>query len=275
MTKTFDQWVAEAEAAAFSGWDFSFIDGRWWEPPCPWDYQALVTGMLKQATSLLDMGTGGGEFLAALGPHLPARTVATEAYAPNIDVARKTLEPWGVTVLGISPESMHAHPLQDAVYPLPLADRSVDLVINRHESFDAGEVARVLAPGGHFVTQQVGARDFEAINRRLGSPLPLAEWSLAGAQEQVQAAGLQVVQAEEALMTAGFKDVGALVYYLKAVPWQVEDFSVNRYRPALEALHREMSTEGPFLVQSHRFLIIAASAADAHANFELADDEGS
>lgn len=273
MNKTFDQWVVEAEAAAFSGWDFSFIDGRWWEPSCPWDYQALVTGMLRQARSLLDMGTGGGEFLAGLGPYLPSRTVATEAYAPNIEVARKTLAPWGVTVLGISPESLHPQPLQDVVYPIPLAERSVDLVINRHESFDAREVARVLAPGGHFVTQQVGARNFETINRRLGSRLESAQWSLAEARQQVQAAGLQVVQAEEALMTAGFRDVGALVYYLKAVPWQVEDFSVSRYRQALEALHREMSTAGPFLVESHRFLIVAQKGAGSQAGSGLAHDQ--
>ncbi len=273
MAKTFDQLVAEAESAAFSGWDFSWIEGRWWESSCPWDYQEIVTGMLAQATSLLDMGTGGGEFLAALGPHLPARTVATEAYEPNIEMARQALAPWGVTVLGIPAQAMHPQPLQDAVYPLALADGSVDLVINRHESFDAREVARVLAPGGRFVTQQVGARNFETVNRRLGSPRQFAQWSLTGAKQQVQEAGLGVVQAQEALTSAGFQDVGALVYYLKAVPWQVADFSVSRYRQVLETLHWEMSTQGPFLVESHRFLIVAVKGAEPQRESVLADDQ--
>ncbi len=31
-----------------------------------------------------------------------------------------------------------------------------DLILNRHESYHPGEIARVLAPGGTFLTQQVG-----------------------------------------------------------------------------------------------------------------------
>jgi hypothetical protein len=36
-----------------------------------------------------------------------------------------------------------------------------------------------------------------------------------------------------------FSDVGALVYFLKAVPWVIKDFDVRRFQDVLEALHRE------------------------------------
>lgn len=46
----------------------------------------------------------------------------------------------------------------DGVDKLPFKDSSFDVVANRHESFDVGEVYRVLRPGGYFVTQQVGGK---------------------------------------------------------------------------------------------------------------------
>ena len=36
---------------------------------------------------------------------------------------------------------------------MPWGDGEFDLVMNRHESYDLAEVARVLSPGGLFLTQ--------------------------------------------------------------------------------------------------------------------------
>lgn len=38
----FDTLVAEATEAAFAGWDFSWLDGRWIEGPIPWDYREYL-----------------------------------------------------------------------------------------------------------------------------------------------------------------------------------------------------------------------------------------
>ena len=35
--------------------------------------------------------------------------------------------------------------------PLPFADNSFDLVLNRHDFYDVNEVRRVLKPGGYFI----------------------------------------------------------------------------------------------------------------------------
>ena len=81
----------------FSGWDFSYLDGRMVEDlsVLTWDYRAAIEARLPHIHSLLDIDTGGGEVLASFKP-LPADTCATESYAPNILVARRRLEPLGV-----------------------------------------------------------------------------------------------------------------------------------------------------------------------------------
>jgi len=60
------------------------------EFPLSWNYRNEVKFRIYGISSLLDMGTGGGEFLSSLSP-LPANTCATEGYEPNIPVARNRL----------------------------------------------------------------------------------------------------------------------------------------------------------------------------------------
>ncbi len=63
MESLFDHYLNEVNQN-FEGWDFSYIKGRMSSFPLSWNYQNLVTiEMLNDKTSLLDMGTGGGEFL--------------------------------------------------------------------------------------------------------------------------------------------------------------------------------------------------------------------
>lgn len=101
MTRSnFHQLIQEAEDAPFSGWDFSFFEGRMHTGDLPWDYRARVIECLPGATALLDMGTGGGELLSSLRP-LPPTTYATEAYPPNLPVARAQLAPLGVNIVAV------------------------------------------------------------------------------------------------------------------------------------------------------------------------------
>ena len=83
----------------FEGWDFSYLEStnRMQEFPLSWNYRHEVKKRMNRCSSLLDMGTGGGEFLSSLAP-LPKIVCATEGYEPNIPIARKELEPLGVKV---------------------------------------------------------------------------------------------------------------------------------------------------------------------------------
>jgi hypothetical protein len=57
-----------------------------------------------------------------------------------------------------------------------------------------------------------------------------------------------------------FYDIGALVYQLRAVPWQVRDFTVDRYNGALRRIDEHVRTHGDFREHAHRFLIHARTA---------------
>jgi hypothetical protein len=93
-----DALLAEAEAHPVEGWDFSWLGPRAVSQMPPWDFAAIVERRARGAADLLDLGTGEGGWLAAL-PGRPARTVATEAWPPNVEVARRRLEPLGIAVV--------------------------------------------------------------------------------------------------------------------------------------------------------------------------------
>ena len=72
------RWKAEEEIAHIHGWDFSRIEGRYMEEgDLPWDYREEILRHLKPEMRILDIDTGGGEFLLSLN-HPHANTAATE-----------------------------------------------------------------------------------------------------------------------------------------------------------------------------------------------------
>jgi SAM-dependent methyltransferase len=247
--ENFERLVAGAMTQEFSGWDFSYLNGRWQSSSLPWDYRAIVTPLMAHASSMLDIGTGGGEFLASLAPFPPV-TWAWEGYPPNIEVARRRLEPLGVQVAGVA----------NGENPqLPFDNETFDLIIDRHEGYRASEVFRIMRPGGRFVTQQVGGQNCLAINRVLQEvpSAPYTFWTLEYELAQLRDAGFQIEQAREVFPPLAFFDIGALVFYLKVVPWQVEDFSVDRYRDKLLQIHHLIEDQRKFVVSEHRILVEA------------------
>lgn len=247
MDATFNDLIDEALQQAMVGWDWTYIATRWQIATLSWDYSARVRQLLPGVQSLLDMGTGGGELLSSFAP-LPPGTWATEAYAPNLPIAETRLGPLGVRVVAPPGDEQ-----------LPFADNTFDLVINRHESFSAPEVYRILKPGGRFLTQQVGGQDNSELNQLLQDEpyFAYAKWSLAAAAQQLVDAGFTLVQQTEEFPATIITDVGAIVFYLRATPWQIEDFAVDRYRTKLAQLHARIQQSGPLQIHSHRFLIEA------------------
>jgi len=250
--------ISEAERQPFSGWDFSYLRGRMREGGLDWDYADLVRRRLSAVDAVLDMGTGGGELLSTLAP-LPPRTVATEGYPPNVEIARGRLARLGVEVVAIegAPDNVHIAP-GEGVGSLPFPDQSFPLVINRHESYYPAEVYRILRRGGSFITQQVGGEHNGELNRLLGvAPGYDPRWNLEFAVRQLEEAGLQIINRREAHPETVFLDIGAVVYYLKAVPWQVPDFTVERYRERLAEVHERMGREGGLRIRGHFFYLEA------------------
>lgn len=253
----FDRLLDEAQARALVGWDLSF-GGRIRTTATPWNFEQAVERHARRSPDLLDMGTGGGEWLSRL-PFRPARTVATEGWAPNVPVARERLGPLGIEVVEVEGAEDNAAQVQgEPQERLPFPDASFHLVVNRHESFVANEVRRILAPGGCFVTQQV-ASDFNADGYALlGLPMPqLPRWQLDAATDQLVRAGLHVEHGEEGAELLSFADIGAFAWYLRQVPYVCPEFRIDTCREALRRLHSRIEGDGPLAMRQKLFWLVA------------------
>jgi hypothetical protein len=250
--RPFTELVAEAAAADVSGWSFDWLAGRATEQRPPWGYSRLIARRLAEVDSALDIDTGRGEIIAAV-PVLPARMVVTEGWPPNLDRARKVLEPRGVTVVPV-----------DAGQPLPFPDASFALVTSRHPvTPDWPGIARVVAPGGSYLAQHVGPASAYELIEWLRGPLPRGQLARDPHREAAaaQAAGLEIVDLRTARCRMEFLDVGAVVYTLRTCVWWIPDFSVERYQAALERLDAHIRAHGAFVAHSTRTLIEARRPA--------------
>ena len=241
--KSFDELLAEGAAVPVDGWDFSWFEGRATEERPPWGYATLLPPRIAAATAVLDIQTGGGEVFAsalAAAPSRPPTAVATEAWPPNVALARARL---GTVV---------------ETDGLPFPDESFDLVLSRHPiATDWPEIARVLRPGGTYLSQQVGAGSMHELTDALMGTRPVDD-----ARDQARhaalarAAGLTVVDLRSATLRTEFLDVAAVVVYLRKVIWIVPGFTVREYRDRLRTLPL------PFVAWSRRFLIEARKASE-------------
>jgi ubiquinone/menaquinone biosynthesis C-methylase UbiE len=255
-------WLRREYAVPFSGWDFSYIHDRRItvrSAAKPWSYDDLCIEGMGSAESVLDIDTGGGErfagFLAAVGR--PVRAKATEGWPPNLPIARERLRAFGVDVIEAERGA------------LPLPDASIDLIINRHGLFEPADYARLLRLGGRVISQQVGSdtngelvaalAGEPGVNRELSSAVMASGrgWDAAAAAALCSSSGLTVEQALEDRHVSRFLDAGAVTWYLKAVPWTVEGFSIDSHAEQLLDLHRRIDRDGYFDTTFHEFLIVA------------------
>ncbi len=244
---TFDELVAEGESVPVEGWDFSWFDGRATEERPSWGYSRLLAQRMAGATAALDIQTGGGEVLAQV-PHPPPVLVATEAWPPNVAVARRNLAPLGAAVIEADDQA-----------GLPFRPESFDLAVSRHPvSTHWEEIGRVLRPGGTYLSQQVGAGSNRELTDFMMGPQPVSPArSTRRAVAGAEAAGLAVTDLREQALRVTFSDVGAVVYFLRKVMWTVPGFTVDAYRERLARLHERIRAQGPFVCHAQRFLIEA------------------
>jgi SAM-dependent methyltransferase len=243
----FDALVADAVAQPVR-WDFAYLDGRAIEERPSWRYFDRVVDAVARAERMLDFETGSGNLETDL-PHLPPLTIGTDAYRPSLAAARPRFAARGAQ-------------LACAGMALPFRDSTFDLVVSRHPvDTPWAEIARVLRPDGRFLSQQVGPHSLRDLSERLLGPLPPnTHRDPEAARLAAEAAGLVVHDLQHERTRAAFFDIGAVVYFLRVVPWIVPGFDAGRFTPQLRSLHAHIGEHGSFETTSSRFLIDATRA---------------
>ena len=244
-----DFWREEEKSAHIRGWDFSHIDGRYTEETdLPWDYREMILRYLQPHMQILDVDTGGGEFLLSLG-HPYENTAATEAYPPNMQLCKETLLPLGIDFRPA-----------DGGGALPFEDARFDMILNRHGDFHAGEMDRLLTPGGLCITEQVGAENDRELVKLLlpeEQTLPFPMQYLDIAAERFQRLGFELLEKNECFRPIRFFDVGALVWFARIIQWEFPGFSVDRCLDRLLIAQKLLETNGSIEGRIHRFFLIA------------------
>ena len=204
---------------------------------------------MAAARAALDIETGGGEVLATVA-RAPLLLVATESWPPNVAEASARLHPLGAHLVAVA----------DAP-TLPFVTGSFDLVVSRHPVVVLwDEIARVLAPGGIYLSQQIGAGTNRELSDFLMGPQQVNQSRSPGhTRAATEAAGLQVVELQSCALRVEFFDIGAVVHFLRKVHWTVPGFTPDGYLTRLRALHEQIERDGVFVSTAQRLLVEARS----------------
>lgn len=241
-------WKKEEEAAHIKGWDFSHIHGKYEEEhDLPWNYREIVRQYLRDDWNVLDYDTGGGEFLLSLN-HPFDKTSATEGFKPNVQLCKETLLPLGIHFKECSDPSR-----------IPYENETFDLIMNRHGSFDAGELHRLLKKDGIFITQQVGGDNERDLVEMVlpGTKKPFPHLNLKEQKKVFEDAGFHIIRGEEAYRPIKFYDIGAFVWFAHIIEWEFPGFSVDKCFERLLKMQEIVEEKGEVEGTIHRYLIVA------------------
>jgi SAM-dependent methyltransferase len=159
---------------------------------------------------------------------------------------------------------------------LPFRSETFDLVVSRHPTVVLWpEIARVLRPGGRYLSQQIGIGSNRELYEFLMGPQQHAEGDgTERARDRLTAVGLVAGTLRHESLEVRFNDIAAVVVFLRKVIWTVPDFSVQRYRDRLAELHAQIQRTGPFVSHSQRVLVEAFKPAAATAGSRIAPAGG-
>jgi SAM-dependent methyltransferase len=237
------------------GWDFSKLKRE--KEPLPWDYEDILKKYLKKSDRVLDIGTGGGELCITLAPFFN-EGVGIDHSKERLGTARKKLPP--------NLKKKVSYLFMDA-QRLDFKNETIDVVINRHAPIFADEIARVLKPGGYFISQQVGGENSENIFKTFGWPPSGEYWkgfwakkgfkprNIENADKDFRKLGFQILSRQSAKTRYWFKDIPSLIFWLKSVPLP-EKFDLKKHWKIVNKFIQMYSTSKGIETNEHRELLV-------------------
>ncbi len=230
-----------------SGWDFARV--RWDRDPTPWRYDDVARRYLSHESRVLDIGTGGGEVFLGMAASLGSG-IGIDLDPGMIQVANSNRHEQSIRHVSFA--TMDARELQ---FP----DNAFDVVLNRHCYVNVVETARVLRPGGVFVTQQVAQNNtLNIIEAFDWTPSSFGEewWQpITDLSSSFRELGFRIEVQDEYDVSYWFRDLPSLVFWLKAVPLP-EPFDPEIHWRAVKAFVEKNSTARGISTNEHRELLV-------------------
>jgi SAM-dependent methyltransferase len=227
-------------AMKLEGWDLEFQPEELGPGP-PWSYEQRARELATGCGTLLDLGTGGGEVLSRVLDGLDCNAFATEEWHVNAPVAARHL--------GNSASVVRASSMR-----LAFPARTFDIVLSRHTAINPGEIERILAPTGRFLTQQVIPDYLHELSATFPDmtrfPNHFVEY-----QDSFIEAGLRIEYAHEYRQPIRFRELGHLVYHLVAAPWAIPNFTVHSHLKGLLQLDQQIRSGQELVFTSGNYIM--------------------
>lgn len=106
------------------------------------------------------------------------------------------------------------------------------------------------------MTQQVEGSNLNDLMEIFNTKSKWESNTLNNARKEAEKIGFKIKDARGWYGKYIFKDVGAIVYFLKAIPWIVDNFSVNDHLTYLKKLQEKIDKEKELVFSQRLFLIL-------------------
>lgn len=230
------------------GWDFSKV--KCTSEGLPRDFYNEVTKVCKKSDLLLDIGTGGGEAVLSIAD-CALLLVGIDHSSGMMETAAKNAANSGIPNVRF---------LQMDAEHLDFPEYFFGVVSSRHSSFYANEIAKVLAPGGIFLTQQVSENDKINIKEAFGRGQAFGKKSGTLKNQyimELEEAGFTDIQAYEGNVTEYYETPEDLLFLLKHTPIIPNFGHTESDLQVLQQFIKDNQTDKGIKTNSARFMIIA------------------